>query len=74
MEQEGGRGGAGSVWTGRTWAVGRLDPVGQLEFRMRRQDRSFSGPPPTASGPDTPERQIQSDLVKAHVNACAVYL
>lgn len=52
-EQEGGRGGVESVWTGRTWAVGRLDPVGQLEFMINTHERSFSGTPPVASVPET---------------------
>lgn len=34
--------------------MGRLEPAGQLEFRTNRQDRSFSGPPPAGSRPDTP--------------------
>lgn len=47
--------------------MGRLEPVGQLEFRMKRQDRSFSGPPPAASGPCTPVTQIHGDVFEAHL-------
>lgn len=49
--------------------MGRLEPAGQLEFRMKRQDRSFSEPPPAASGPDTPVTQIHRGVLKAHFNA-----
>lgn len=49
--------------------MGRPEPVGQLEFRMKRQDRSFSGPPPAVScGPDTPVTQIHGTVLKAHFN------
>lgn len=33
--------------------MGRLEPGEPLEFRMKRQERSFSGPPPAVSGPNT---------------------
>ncbi len=52
--------------------MGRLEPVGQLEFRMKRQDRSFSGPPPAVSGPDTPVTQIHEGVFNAHFNAYVV--
>lgn len=51
--------------------MGRLEPVGQLEFRRKRHDRSFSGPAPAASGPET---QIQCGVFKNAVNVSAVYL
>ena len=44
--------------------MGRLEPVGQLELRIKTHERSFSGPPPAASGPDTPETQIQGGVYK----------
>lgn len=60
MEPEGGGGGGdGSVCTGRTWAVGRVEPARQLAFGMKRQDRSFSGSVPDESGHDTHETQTQ---------------
>lgn len=48
--------------------MGRLEPVGQLEFRMKRQERSFSGPPPAASGPGIPVTQIHGVVLRAHLN------
>lgn len=39
---------------------------------MKRQDRSFSGPAPAASRPETPETQIQCGVFKD--NTSAVYL
>lgn len=49
--------------------MGRLEPVGQLEFRMKRQERSFSGPPPAASGPDAPVTQIHGGVLNTNFNA-----
>lgn len=53
-ELDGERGRAESVWTGRTWAVGRAEPVGQLELSRKWQDWSLSNPPDGTSCPDRP--------------------
>lgn len=44
--------------------MGRVEPVWQLEFRMKRQGRSFSGPTPAVSAPDAPDTQgLEADII-----------
>lgn len=64
LDGDGGR--EESVWTGRTWAVGRAEPAGPLEPSGKGQDWSLSKAPPGASGPDKSEHRYKSLCTPLH--------
>lgn len=73
-ERDGDGGRAASVWTGRTWAVGRAEPVGQLELSRNWQDWSFSEAPPGTSGPDKSKHRCNSVCIALSSVPPSIYL